>query len=188
MHPQTVFAKTAKGILEIKNKTIKLSRDFGLVFLSVDGKSTVADLAQKSGMPAPKLEEALDKLVSDGYIKIFTSPAVPAAAPTTRAAAAPAPAPAQDIGDDLDFTSPQAVAKLNAEAETRARAEGDAKNRALVAARAAAEAKVRQEAGARARAARLFGRARRGAARGGARLPRARRPSWPPRSRPRRRR
>jgi DNA-binding MarR family transcriptional regulator len=81
MHPQTVFAKTAKGVLEIKNKTIKLPREVGLVFLSVDGKSTVADLAQKSGLPTPKLDEALDKLVADGYIKIFAAPSAGVAVP-----------------------------------------------------------------------------------------------------------
>src|SRR5262245_44928311 len=103
MHPQTVFAKTAQGVLAIQNQTIKLPREVGLVFLSVDGKSTVADLLQKSGLPGPKLDEALDKLVADGYIKIFTSPAAPAAAPAARAAPPPpAPsAPVQDLGDDL---------------------------------------------------------------------------------------
>ena len=80
MHPQTVFAKTAKGVLEIKSKTIKLPQDVGLVFLSVDGKSTVADLAQKSGLSGPQLDEVLDKLVADGYIKIFAAPGAPAAA------------------------------------------------------------------------------------------------------------
>src|SRR5215831_681125 len=112
MHPQTVFAKTAKGVLEIKNKTIKLPREVGLVFLSVDGKSTVADLAQKSGLPAPRLDEALDKLVSDGYIKIFAAPGGGAAVPAAKAAPPPPPQE-QDLGDDLDFTSPEAVARLN---------------------------------------------------------------------------
>src|SRR5262245_10329572 len=107
MHPQTVFAKTAKGVLEIKNKTIKLPRELGVVFLSVDGKSTVADLAQKSGLPDPKLQEALDKLVADGYIKIFSAPAGAAPAPAAPQAAFAVPPAAQDIGDDLDFTSPQ---------------------------------------------------------------------------------
>ena len=44
MHPQTVYAKTSKGVLEIKNKTVKLDRNAGGIFLSVDGKSTVAEL------------------------------------------------------------------------------------------------------------------------------------------------
>src|SRR5262249_5125427 len=122
MHPQTVFAKTARGVLEIKNKTIKLPREVGLVFLSVDGKSAVADLAQKSGLPTPKLDEALDKLVADGYIKIFSAPGAATLVPVAKAAPPPPPQ-AQDLGDDLDFTSPEAVAKLNAEAENRLKAE-----------------------------------------------------------------
>ena len=55
MHPQTIFTKTAKGVLEIKNKTVKLPRDVGLAFLSIDGKSTFAELAQKSSIPENKL-------------------------------------------------------------------------------------------------------------------------------------
>ena len=47
MHPQTVYAKTSKGVLEIKNKAVKLDRDSGNIFLSVDGKSTVAELGSK---------------------------------------------------------------------------------------------------------------------------------------------
>src|SRR5512147_756017 len=105
MHPQTVFTKTAKGVLEIRNKTIRLPRDLGAVFISVDGKSTVADLVRKSGVDEAKFHEALDKLVSDGYIKIFSTPA-----------AAPSAAEPQTEGFDLDFTSPEAVVKLNTEA------------------------------------------------------------------------
>ena len=142
MHPQTIFTKTAKGVLEIKNKTVKLPRDLGLVFLSVDGKSTLAELAQKSGMPENKLGEALDKLIAGGYIKVFLT-----SAQTVTQRAAP-----QEGGLDLDFTSPEAMATLNTEAETRAKAEAEARARAQAAARAAAEAKVRQETEARARA------------------------------------
>jgi hypothetical protein len=147
MHPKTVYTKTSKGVLEVKNKTIKLPRDLGLVFLSVDGKSTIADLVQKAGMPQNKLQQALDQLVADGYIKVFSSPgAASTAAPAARAGAG------QDQGDELDFTSPEAMTKLNAEAEVRAKAEAAAKARAQAAARATAEAKMRQEAEARGRA------------------------------------
>ncbi len=77
MHPQTIFTKTAKGVLEVKNKTVKLPRDLGLAFLAIDGKSTLAELVQKSRMPEDKFSEAVDKLIADGYIKIFSSPAEP---------------------------------------------------------------------------------------------------------------
>lgn len=137
MQSNTVYTKTAKGILEIKNKTVRLPRDVGLVFLSIDGKATVADLAAKSGMPPPKLNQALEKLLADGYIKTVGS----------------ASSAATDVEElDLDFTSPEALAKLNVDAATRARAETDANARASEERRAALQAKLRQEAEARARA------------------------------------
>lgn len=141
MPSQTVYTKTAKGVLEIKNKTVRLPRELGLVFLAVDGKSAVADLAEKTGTPEQKLLGVLETLVADGYIKVFSSPAPPVSA-----------ASSQNVNLDLDFTSPEAIAKLNIEAEARTRAETEARARAQAAARAAAEARVRQEAQARARA------------------------------------
>ncbi|HXF67112.1 MAG TPA: helix-turn-helix domain-containing protein, partial [Burkholderiales bacterium] len=102
MHPQTIYTKTPKGVLEVKNKTAKLPRELGLVFLAVDGKSTVADLLKKSGMEESQLHEALEKLAADGFIKVFSAPAEAA--------------PKQDESLDLDFTSSEAIDKLNAEA------------------------------------------------------------------------
>ena len=87
-------------------------------------------------------------LVADGYIKLV------------------AEQPAASTGDDdldLDFTSPAKVAKLNQEAEERAKAEAAAKLQAEASARAAAEAKARQQAQAREHAA-AEGRAREEAA------------------------
>ena len=126
MHPQTIFTETAKGVLEVKNKTVKLPRDLGLAFLAIDGKSTLAELVQKSRMPEDKFSEAVDKLIADGYIKIFYSPAEPAS---------PSAAPLEG-GLDLDFTSPEAMTTLNLEAEVRTKAEAQAKARAQAAARA----------------------------------------------------
>jgi hypothetical protein len=148
--PKTIYSKTPKGVLEIKNKTSKLPRDAGMVFLAVDGKSTAANLLRKSGIEERKLYEILEKLTADGFIRAVTvqdtaKPAAPAMPP-----AGPIPGPGAE--DDLDFTSPTAMSRLNAEAVTRSKAEADAKARALAAARASAEAKVRQEAEARARA------------------------------------
>src|SRR5688500_15558022 len=141
MHPQTILTKTAKGVLEVKNKTIRLPRELGLVFLAVDGKATVAELPAKARIEEQTLLQALDKLVSEGYIKVFYQP------PET----GPAPGAADDL--DLDFTTPGSVAKLNSEAEQRASAEAAARARAESAARAAAEAKARQAAEAQARSA-----------------------------------
>jgi hypothetical protein len=151
IHPKTIYSKTPKGVLEMKNKTTKLPRDAGMVFLAVDGKSTAADLLRRSGMDEKKLHPILEKLVADGFIRVFTAPESPKPAAATAATLAAGSIPGPGVEDDLDFTSPTAMSKLNAEAESRAKAEADAKARALAAARAAAEAKVRQEAEARAR-------------------------------------
>ena len=129
MHPQTVFTKTSKGVLEVKNKTIKLPRELSVVFLAVDGKSTFSDLVSKSGIPANKLEEGVNKLIADGYIRVFSSPVRTKDVPTqpkmvlaAMTANAPPPPPgARDEGEDLDFTSPSAMAKLNAEAVQRSK-------------------------------------------------------------------
>ncbi len=143
MSNNTVYTKTAKGVLEVKNKTVRLPRDLGLLFLAIDGKSTIADLVQKTGVPEDKLILALNKMVANGHLKaVDSAPSAPTAANK----------PAADTEElDLDFTSPVTAAKLSAEAETRAKAEAQAKARAQEAARVAAAAKVRQETEARAR-------------------------------------
>lgn len=138
INPQTVYTKTAKGILEIRNKTVKLPRDVGLVLLLVDGKASVAELLPRSGMSSTQLNNALNTLATDGYIKAV--------------AYEPAPAAGNDDDLDLDFTSPQAIAKLNMEAASRALAETEANKQAQQEARAALDARLRQEAEARARA------------------------------------
>jgi len=153
INPKSVYAKTPKGVLEVKNKTARLTREEGTVFLLVDGKSTVADLLKKSGMAELRLHYALEKLTGDSFVKVFSSPvAAPGSPPATAATMAAVVPAGQTSGDDLDFTSPATMSKLNAEAAVRTRAEAEAKARALAAARAAAEAKIRQEAEARARA------------------------------------
>src|SRR5215218_2449102 len=136
MHPETIYTKTAKGVLEVKNKSIRLPRDLGLVFLAVDGKCKAGGLAGKSGIQDGAVAIAIEKLIGDGYVRVFIE-------------GAPAGGAERDDGVDLDFTSPAKVAELNQEAEHRARAEVEAKTRADQAARAAGEAKARQEVEAR---------------------------------------
>src|SRR5215210_8334769 len=71
--PQTVYTKTAKGILEIRNKSTKLPRELNAVFLSVDGKTTVEEMLPRSGMTSAQLQQALGALVTDGYIKMVSA-------------------------------------------------------------------------------------------------------------------
>ena len=140
MNPQTIFAKTPKGIQEVKTRAMHLPRELALVFLAIDGKSPAAALAQKARLDDRAVAQAIEKLVADGYIRALQEQ------PAAGAAGKP------DESLDLDFTSPVAVAKLNAEATARAQAEAAAKARAAAAAREAAAAKARQEIEARARA------------------------------------
>jgi len=139
MTPQTIYTKTAKGVQEVKNRSIRLPRESALVFLAVDGKCTVAELPGKTRLEEAAVLQAIEKLTADGYIKVFQEQA--------------ASKPAGDESLDLDFTSPAALAKLNVEVTARGQAEAAAKARALTAAREAAEARARQEAEAKARAA-----------------------------------
>ena len=136
--PETIYTKTAKGILEIRNKTVKLSRELGLVFLAVDGKASVGDLLPHSGMSAAQFNHALNSLVTDGYIKVVSQAGDRLSIPAGEA--------------DLDFTSPQAVASVNMEAASRALAAAEAVKRAQQEARAALDARMRQESEARGRA------------------------------------
>src|SRR5829696_4295328 len=96
--PQTVFTKTAKGILEIRNKSTRLPRELSTLLEYVDGTASVADLQSRSGILSAQLHHALNTLVTDGYIKAVASPA---------ATTAP-----RDPGA-VQFDSPAEVPKLN---------------------------------------------------------------------------
>lgn len=174
-HPETVFTRTTKGIREARST--KLPRELSRVFAAIDGKSNVANLVEKSGIAEGHCHLALDQLMTEGYIRLFSTPDMSAAAiaaasadvlgatgkmlAARAASAAPATAPAatkpaaspqapvidaNSEGDELDFTSEEVVAKVNAEAVDRAKAENEARARAEVAGKAAAEAKLRQDA------------------------------------------
>src|ERR1044072_2527337 len=95
----TIYTKTAKGILEVKNKSVKLPRELGLIFLSVDGKASVGELQPRSGMTPAQLQHALNALVTDGYIKVVGQGG-----------------PQAVVDDNVDFTQKQVVATVNAEA------------------------------------------------------------------------
>ena len=122
MHPETIYTKTTKGVLAVKNKTTRMPRDLSMVFLAVDGKSTLAELAKKSGLAEGAIPAALKRLLSDGYVRIFSDGATPNVAtandrPVTGATANGETAKDDDDGFDLDFTLPGRVAMLNSEAK-----------------------------------------------------------------------
>lgn len=136
--PETVYTKTAKGILEARNKSAKLPRELTAVFQAIDGRATVGEIQPRLGLSMPQVHQTLNTLVTDGYIK-----AVKAAAQ---------PAPAAPAADAVDFAGGQRLSHLNLEAATHALAEVEANKQAQQRARTVLDARLRVEAEARARA------------------------------------
>jgi hypothetical protein len=142
MDLKTVYTKTGKGVLEVKSKS--LPKDLGKVLSLIDGKSNVGDILGKGDkLPEAKVKEFLQKLETDGYIRIFST------GPQTMFAG----------GGDLDFTGlvvseakPSAFNEAKAQQEARNKPVQDrAKIEAEAKAKAALEAKLRAEAEAKAR-------------------------------------
>ena len=69
MDNKTIYSKTGKGVLEIKNKAGKLPKDLVKVLTLIDGKSTVADLMSRSKLGDADMNKALGDLTTGGYIK-----------------------------------------------------------------------------------------------------------------------
>ncbi|MGH8750418.1 MAG: hypothetical protein ACREUV_01785 [Burkholderiales bacterium] len=154
MDSKTVYSKTGKGVLEVKNKS--LPKDLSRILSLVDGKSNVGNILDKeSKLPEAKVKELLQKLETDGYTKIFST------------------GPQTMFSGDLDFSGmvvsevkPEAfneakarqqpstqppAGKAEAEARAKAEAEARARKEAEEKARREAEAKARAEAEARAK-------------------------------------
>jgi hypothetical protein len=132
MDKKTIYSKTGKGVLEIKNKAGKLSRELGRILSLIDGKSTVADLSAKSRMADGDIIRCLKQLEDTGYIKEFANPS---------AGYSGGPPADTSYVDDLDFTSTLAPGKRiyqNSQTEWRAREQADR-------AKAEAEAKQKRE-------------------------------------------
>ena len=127
MHSDTVFTKTAKGVLETRDKQARLAREARLVFTLIDGKATVGDLEAKCSVAPTKLREALEQLAAEGYIKDVDGSA-PAASP-------------KGVGDDLDFT--QVFESKPLSLQERLKKEAEARAQALAAMRADAPAAAR---------------------------------------------
>ena len=176
MNPTAIYSKSGKGVQEASGKTSLLQRGDRAVLAAIDGRATLADVAQKVGKAYDAgFQKIIAQLDKDGFIRELTG-GTPAAGPAKPAAAAPvsrpAPKPAAkgpetSLGD-LDFSSlgaskppsraaaaPSQAAleqttvlkKAREEAEAKAAAERDKlKKEAEAKARAEMEAKVRAEA------------------------------------------
>src|SRR5262245_32234020 len=96
MNRNAVFSKTGKGLLEIKNKANRLSKDQYRVLNLVDGKSNLVDLADRGKVSEIEVRKILSALSDGGYIKEFANPADYAGSTVP---------PSASYADDLDFTA-----------------------------------------------------------------------------------
>lgn len=102
MNATAIYSKSGKGVQEASGKTSHLSRSDRAVLAAIDGRATLAEVAQKIGKPFDsafeKLVESLDK---GGFIReISAGAAGPKPGGATAAPVKPA-SPAMD----LDFTT-----------------------------------------------------------------------------------
>src|SRR6202521_5657069 len=130
MDRTTVFSKTGKGLLEIKNKSNRLSKDQFRVLNLVDGKATLDDLVEKGRITEVELRKVLSALSEGGFIKEFTHPN---AVTDYGSGTIPPVPPSGSYVDDLDFTQILGPAKpakpfyQTAQTEQKLREETDRK-------------------------------------------------------------
>src|SRR5205807_2461940 len=114
MNPTAIYSKSGKGVQEAAGKTSLLTRPDRAILSAIDGRATLADVAQKVGKTFDAAFQTLiTKLDKDGFIREVSpgAAAAAAAAPPKPAAAAPKPAAkpaakaAETSGGDLDFSS-----------------------------------------------------------------------------------
>jgi hypothetical protein len=109
MNPTAIYSKSGKGVQEASGKTSFLNRADRAVLSAIDGRATVADVAQKVGKPFDNtFQDLIKKLDKDGFVReaspgVASKSSAPAAkAPAGKPAAKPA---GEDSGGDLDFSA-----------------------------------------------------------------------------------
>ncbi|MFN2643891.1 MAG: hypothetical protein ABR570_02795 [Burkholderiales bacterium] len=179
MNPTAIYSKSGKGVQEASGKTSLLQRADRTILAAIDGRATVADVAQKAGKPFDAaFQNLITQLDKNGFIREVSSgtPVAPkaGAAPAKPAAKPGGRASSDESGGDLDFSSlgksksaarptasptpspmeqTSALAKAREEAEAKAQAERERlKAEAEAKARAEIEAKARAEAEAKLKA------------------------------------
>jgi hypothetical protein len=110
MNPTAIYSKSGKGVQEAAGKTSLLSRPDRALLSAIDGRATLADVAQKIGKPFDQIfERLIAKLDKDGFIReVSAGTAAPAGAatkPAEKASAKPAKRfELDDPSSDLDFS------------------------------------------------------------------------------------
>src|SRR2546426_981635 len=109
MRPNAIYSKSGKGVQEASGKTSLLKREHRVVLAAIDGRATLADVAQKSGNEYDAdFQRLIIQLDKDGFIREVSSGAA-----AGRAAAAAKPAGKLDTAIDLDFSSLASSQKAN---------------------------------------------------------------------------
>ena len=85
MRPNAIYSKSGKGVQEASGKTTLLKREHRAVLAAIDGRATLADVAQKSGNEYDTdFQRLIIQLDKDGFIREVSSGA--AAGPAAGAA------------------------------------------------------------------------------------------------------
>jgi hypothetical protein len=109
MRPNAIYSKSGKGVQEASGKTSLLKREHRVVLAAIDGRATLADVAQKSGNEYDaEFQRLIVQLDKDGFIREVSSGT--AAGP---ASGATKPAGKLDTAIDLDFSSLASSQKAN---------------------------------------------------------------------------
>ncbi|HWM41399.1 MAG TPA: hypothetical protein VNP36_03075 [Burkholderiales bacterium] len=112
MNASAIYSKSGKGVQEASGKTSHLARSDRAVLSAIDGRATLADVAQKVGKTFdPGFEKLIESLDKGGFIReVSAGTAGPApssgkgAGAGAKPAAAKAAAPVDPVSD-LDFTT-----------------------------------------------------------------------------------
>jgi hypothetical protein len=150
MNATAIYSKSGKGVQEASGKTSHLSRSDRAVLAAIDGRATLADVAQKVGKPFdPAFERLIESLDKGGFIReVSAGSAGGAKLGGARPGAKPAAPSPMDASTDLDFTTALSQPKAKAppppppppSAEEKARAERIAREQQEAVARAREEA------------------------------------------------
>src|SRR6267378_664821 len=142
MRPNAIYSKSGKGVQEASGKTSLLKREHRAVLAAIDGRATLADVAQKSGNEYDaEFQRLIVQLDKDGFIREVSSGA--GAGP---AAGAAKPAGKLDTAIDLDFSSLASSQKANtAPQPTRPPPPAPRAPAVDMAARAAAERRAKEQ-------------------------------------------
>jgi hypothetical protein len=113
MNPSAIYSKSGKGVQEAAGKTNQLSRADRAVLSAIDGRTTLADVAEKVGKSFDAaFEKLIDSLDKGGFIRQVTpGSAAPAPRPGVKPAAKPAPSGSMGDASDLDFTTALSMPK-----------------------------------------------------------------------------